>query len=124
MNATARLIRDNANAPADRLIRALYAEFANIRDDINPDTPIPTADDALDLWYQCDVLTLVFDRPGTEPERRKSDGFVHLIHQQSTGRPSLEDVSDFSSWMLDIDADRYPRTAEAMNPDSYPAYFH
>lgn len=112
---TKRLIRENANAPADTLIRVIYDHFAHVRDDdAAPGEVLATVDEALERWYDVDELTLVFDKPDTAPNAGSCDYFVKLIHQDTFARPLVEDISDYSASLEDVEAFR-----EAVDPKRY-----
>lgn len=87
---TERLIRENADAPADRLIQAIYATCSGFEAPEEGD-PVPNAEAALELWYGVDELTLDFTLPNGNVS------FVKLIHQHTHSRPHIEDISDYGT---------------------------
>ena len=121
-----RLIRENHDAPADTLIRAIFATCSNVRDD--EDAPAPGQDgpvlserEALERWYEVDELRLVFDF-GPTPHSKPGycDGWVHLIHQQTFALPKTEDISDYTE-----NCEEVPALAEVLNrpDDQWPLRF-
>ncbi len=90
------LIADNAQAPADQIIQAIFRHFTNVRDDAD-NTLFETVEEALDMWYSVDELILVFDRKTTEPKDGYCDYFIRLIHQYHSGRPHIEDLVDYTA---------------------------
>lgn len=103
---TQRLISANRNAPADRLIRAIFKNAENVFDQ-EENEKIRTVEEALELWYDLDNLVLSFDitvpmsmRLSSDPP--KSRMFVHLIHQESMDKPSIDDIANFTDRLRHI----------------------
>ena len=104
---TERLIRENADAPVDRLIRAIYATCSAV-EDAEESEPVPTAEAALELWYGVDDLTLIFELP------KHQEAFVRLIHQRKMTHPQLDDISDYS-----VNCDSVPEIAATFQESGY-----
>lgn len=104
---TKRLIRENADAPADRLIRAIYATCSGFEAPEEGD-PIPNVESALALWYGVDDLMLEFTLPNGNVS------FVKLIHQHRHSRPHIEDISDYGTLCDDV-----PELVQAMLDSNY-----
>jgi hypothetical protein len=105
----AQLIRENRNAPADTLIRAVFnAGATNVKDVAEPQAErFSTARAALDYWYSVDEMQLGFiveSRPA----------WLLLIHQHSLHRPHVDDVCDYTTNLEDIDG-----IAPALKEESY-----
>lgn len=99
----ARLIRDNAFAPADTIIRNIFKHFDYVRDDEDFHV-FKDADECLEMWYGVDELRLVFDNKDGRDIRPRNKGicdhWVYLIHQNHHGKPHIEDLSDYT---MDLD---------------------
>lgn len=111
--STQQLIAANMSAPADTVIREIFKHFTNVRDD-GDSAVLATVQEALELWYGLDVLVLVFDKKDGDHTSGRCDFFVRLIHQHSFQRPSVEDISDYSTSLEDhpdmkrvLDANQY-----------------
>lgn len=92
----AKLAADNVTAPADTVIRAIFEHFTYIRDDEDGHT-FETAEECIDHWYNLDELRLVFDNKGTEHVEGRCDHWVYLIHQYHCAKPSVEDITDYTT---------------------------
>lgn len=110
-STTERLIRENPDAPVDRLIRAIFATCSNVAD-AEDGVEIETAEAALELWYGVDDLRLLFTLPNGDIS------FVKLIHQHRHSRPHIEDISDYG-----IGCENVPELAQAMDVDNYPLIY-
>lgn len=121
---TEQLIRDNANAPADTVIRAIFEhpDFDAAWDDDDVDYRVgepsddvlfKSVDECLRKWYNLDELRLIF--------RLKCGrkGYVRLIHQDNMAKPCIEDIVDYFTWMEEDAA-----LKDALDYDQYPGYFH
>ena len=89
-----RLMRENVDAPADRIIRKLFELGAVKVVDAEDGEKLGSPEETLDLWYGLDVMDLSFELHG----RR---GWIQLVHQSS--RPHIDDVSDYSAWLDGVD---------------------
>lgn len=106
-STTARLIKENADAPVDRLIRAIFATCSDVID-VEDDVRIETADAALELWYGVDDLMLTFSLPNGKAS------FVKLIHQHRFSRPHIDDLSDYGT-----NCETVPELVEAISENNY-----
>ena len=96
---TARLIRNNRFAPADTIIRNIFQHFDYVRDDEDLHV-YKDADECLEMWYGVDELRLVFDNKDGRDIRPRNKGicdhWVYLIHQNHSGKPHIEDLTDYT----------------------------
>lgn len=108
---TARLIKENADAPADTLIRAIFAVSREVRDH-DDGALIESAQAALEIWYGVDELRIDFALP--YGDRRRSASFVYLVHQHTHSRPHIDDISDYGT-----SCDNVPELAAAIDENNY-----
>ena len=114
---TARLIKENADAPADQLIRAIFATCSSIRDrdevGNHPEGELLELNEALELWYAVDELRLGFILPNKDRHNLDEPSWVFLIHQGNMAHPHIEDIVDIGSAM-----DTVPELAKAIDQDN------
>lgn len=96
-----RLIHENADAPADRLIRALYLDGFRRITDVESGREYAGPRELLELWYSVDELIVSFDDPMGKPRDGRRDYFVRLIHQHAMTQPHIEDIADYSAALED-----------------------
>lgn len=108
------LIKANHSAPADSVIRALFRNGSQIRDE-EDGAIMHNITEALEMWYSVDMLVLSVLVPIDGKPRRLS---VALIHQDRYDRPGVEDISDYHTSL-----EKVPEIARALDPDRYPAQY-
>jgi len=89
------LAKDNHDAPADTIIRAIFEHFDFIRDDEDGHV-FESADECIDNWYNLDIFDIVFNKKDSEKVEGRCDYWIRLIHQNNSAHPSIEDVSDYT----------------------------
>lgn len=91
-----RLIRENAEAPADTIIREIYrmkqeglANEVYIDDGYDDPEYYNSVKKALEHWYNVDGLIIYYVNNNNQRH------WVRLIHQIDFGHPSIDDISDY-----------------------------
>ena len=98
IDTTDRLIRENADAPADRIIRGIFENGCRSVSEVNDGDKFESAEELLRYWYDVDAMAIsfvaTFDVNGIPTDRTV---FVHLVHQRSMHHPHIEDLVDYST---------------------------
>ena len=114
----ARLIRENADAPADQLIRAIFATCSEVRDrdevEEHPDGAIINLETALETWYAVDELRLQFILPNKGRHNLDESSWVFLIHQRNMAHPHMDDIADFG-----VNCETVPEIKTALDESHY-----
>lgn len=83
-----KLIRDNFNAPADTVLRAIMTHATEVEEP-NEGEKFTDLESIMHYWYDVDEMKVRFNLNGM-------NACVWLIHQNTSDKPCVEDIADYT----------------------------